>query len=136
MVVIFMFSYCNYFDVYFPFSIENFKRSKSEVDGLLNLAKDKFRRLIDEQDRLREHGVRVKVIGNIHLLPEDLQELIAEAEQCTKDNAKRTLNVAFSYTSREEMTKVCAILYMKISAAFLRWHGTCSAASCKIKLAS
>ena len=33
----------------YAFSIENFKRSKDEVDGLMALAKEKFVRLIDEK---------------------------------------------------------------------------------------
>jgi ditrans,polycis-polyprenyl diphosphate synthase len=33
----------------YAFSIENFKRSKDEVDGLMALARDKFLRLIDEK---------------------------------------------------------------------------------------
>ncbi len=55
------------------FSIENFKRSESEVSSLLDLARDKFRRLLSERDRLAENGVRVRVIGKVALLPEDLQ---------------------------------------------------------------
>ena len=44
----------------YAFSIENFKRPQSEVEGLLDLARDKFRRLIDEAEQLKQHGVRVK----------------------------------------------------------------------------
>uniref|UniRef100_A0A452U8W2 ditrans,polycis-polyprenyl diphosphate synthase [(2E,6E)-farnesyldiphosphate specific] n=1 Tax=Ursus maritimus TaxID=29073 RepID=A0A452U8W2_URSMA len=33
----------------YAFSIENFKRSKSEVDGLMDLARQKFSRLMEEQ---------------------------------------------------------------------------------------
>ena len=33
----------------YAFSIENFKRSKEEVDGLMELAKQKFQRLLDEK---------------------------------------------------------------------------------------
>lgn len=33
----------------YAFSIENFKRSKSEVDGLMDLARQKFSRLLEEQ---------------------------------------------------------------------------------------
>lgn len=40
----------------------------------------------------------MRVIGNIRLLPEDLQKLIAEAMETTKDNNKAVLNVAFAYT--------------------------------------
>ena len=90
----------------YAFSIENFKRSKEEVDSLLDLARDKFRRLLTEVDRIKAEGVKIKVIGALHLLPADLRELIEEAEEktfCPK--AKRTLNVAFAYTSREEITE-------------------------------
>jgi ditrans,polycis-polyprenyl diphosphate synthase len=33
----------------YAFSIENFKRSKDEVDGLFELAKEKFQRLLNEK---------------------------------------------------------------------------------------
>ncbi|KAJ8972369.1 hypothetical protein NQ317_018482 [Molorchus minor] len=49
-------------------------------------------------------GISIRVIGNLSLLPEDLKKLIAEATLLTKDNKKAILNVAFSYTSRDEIT--------------------------------
>lgn len=70
------------------FSIENFKRPQQEVDALLALAKEKFERLIDEKDRLQEQGVRVNVIGNLTLLPQDLQDLVKKATSLTKDNSR------------------------------------------------
>jgi len=88
----------------YAFSIENYKRPQAEVDTLMNLARDKFRRLIAEAGRFAEAGVRVKVLGNVALLPADLQELIRESERLTSANAKAVLNIAFSYTSRDEMT--------------------------------
>ncbi len=63
-------------------SIENFKRSESEVSSLLDLARDKFRRLLGERDRLAEHGVRVRVIGNVALLPQDLQVRTVPSTVC------------------------------------------------------
>jgi len=33
----------------YAFSIENFKRSKEEVDGLMELAKQKFKSLLEEK---------------------------------------------------------------------------------------
>jgi ditrans,polycis-polyprenyl diphosphate synthase len=47
---------------------------------------------------LKEHGVRITVIGNLSLLPENLQKLIQEAMFITKDHDKAFLNVAFAYT--------------------------------------
>jgi undecaprenyl diphosphate synthase len=43
--------------------------------------------------------------GKLDLLPKDLRETIAEATSFTCNNTKCVLNVAFSYTSREEMTQ-------------------------------
>uniref|UniRef100_A0A8C8VWY7 Alkyl transferase n=1 Tax=Peromyscus maniculatus bairdii TaxID=230844 RepID=A0A8C8VWY7_PERMB len=69
----------------YAFSIENFKRSKSEVDGLLDLARQKFSCLMEEQEKLQKHGVCIRVLGDLHLLPLDLQEKIAHAVQATKN---------------------------------------------------
>ncbi|KAI8035178.1 dehydrodolichyl diphosphate synthase complex subunit DHDDS [Drosophila gunungcola] len=89
----------------FAFSIENFKRSSEEVEGLFNLAREKFARLLEETARLDEHGIRIRVIGNIELLPLDLQKLVASAMLSTERNDKLFLNVAFAYTSRDEITQ-------------------------------
>lgn len=88
----------------YAFSIENFKRSKEEVDVLMDLAAQKFKRLLDEKDKLMEHGVCIRVIGNLTMIPEDVRKPIAEAMTITKDNNKAFLNVAFAYTSRDEIT--------------------------------
>uniref|UniRef100_A0A8C5L3N4 Alkyl transferase n=1 Tax=Jaculus jaculus TaxID=51337 RepID=A0A8C5L3N4_JACJA len=69
----------------YAFSIENFKRSKSEVDGLLDLAREKFSNLMKEQEKLEKYGVCIRVLGDLHLLPLDLQQAIAQAIQTTKN---------------------------------------------------
>ncbi|XP_044523851.1 dehydrodolichyl diphosphate synthase complex subunit DHDDS isoform X3 [Gracilinanus agilis] len=69
----------------YAFSIENFKRSKNEVDGLMELARQKFTRLMEEQEKLEKHGVCIRVLGDLQLLPLDLQELIAKAVQATRN---------------------------------------------------
>lgn len=88
----------------YAFSIENFKRSPDEVDTLMTLARDKFSRIAEEKDKLTEKGVKIRVIGNLQLLPKDLQKSIAEAMLLTENNDKSILNVAFAYTSRDEIT--------------------------------
>ncbi|KAK9511581.1 hypothetical protein O3M35_000211 [Rhynocoris fuscipes] len=88
----------------YAFSIENFKRTKKEVDDLMRLTKEKFQRLLEESNKLMEYGLRIRVIGNRDYLPDDIVKIIAEAEYKTKDNNKTLLNVAFSYTSQDEIT--------------------------------
>jgi len=52
------------------------------------------------RDKLMEHGVCIRVIGNLTLVPQDIQKLIAQAIILTKDNNKAFLNVAFAYTGK------------------------------------
>ncbi|KAJ8405006.1 hypothetical protein AAFF_G00329270 [Aldrovandia affinis] len=87
----------------YAFSIENFKRSKEEVDGLMELAKQKFSRLLEEQENLEKHGVCIRVLGDLTLLPLDLQEVIAKAVVSTRKHNNCFLNVCFAYTSRHEI---------------------------------
>lgn len=52
------------------------------------------------RDKLMEHGVCVRMVGNFSLIPEDIQKLIAEAMTITKNNNKAFLNIAFAYTCK------------------------------------
>ncbi|KAM4700507.1 dehydrodolichyl diphosphate synthase complex subunit DHDDS isoform 1-T3 [Discoglossus pictus] len=87
----------------YAFSIENFKRSKEEVEGLMELARQKFARLLDEKEKLKMHGVCVRVLGDITLLPLDIQKLIAQAVLETRNYSTCFLNVCFAYTARHEI---------------------------------
>lgn len=89
----------------YAFSIENFKRSESEVNALLELAREKFQRFMEEKDELHKRGICIRMIGNWKLLPADLQKCMAEVMLTTQNNNKAFLNVAFAYTSRDEMTE-------------------------------
>ncbi|XP_075227828.1 dehydrodolichyl diphosphate synthase subunit [Lycorma delicatula] len=103
----------------YAFSIENFKRSEEEVDALLELARQKFQRLLDECDKLMEKGVRIRVIGNWSLLPENIVKMISEAELRTKDNTNCYLNVAFAYTARDEVTHAVRTIVNGVSEGLL-----------------
>jgi len=88
----------------YAFSIENFNRAQTEVSDLLNLAKDKFLTLLEESEKLKEAGVRVRILGNTSYLPQDLQEVLQQVENTTRDNSESLLNIALSYTAREEIS--------------------------------
>ncbi|KAJ8726827.1 hypothetical protein PYW08_015224 [Mythimna loreyi] len=92
----------------YAFSIENFKRSKEEVDGLMDLARDKFQRLMDELDQINEWGVRIHVAGRLSLLPEDLRVLVSKAMLATRYNYKLRLNIAYAYTGRDEISRAAS----------------------------
>jgi len=88
----------------YAFSIENFKRSADEVNGLFDLAREKFQRLLGEKEKIDKLGVCVRIFGDISLVPADLQQTIAKVMRLTKDNNKLFMNVCMAYTSRDEMT--------------------------------
>lgn len=100
--------WCKHLDIQevtvYAFSIENFKRTQDEVDGLMELARQKFLRLLEEMDNLKKHEVCIRVLGDLNMLPLDLQQLIAKAVVATKNHNKCFLNVCFAYTSRYEIT--------------------------------
>lgn len=89
----------------YAFSIENFKRSDLEVNALLELAREKFNKFMEEKDELNKRGICIRMIGNWKLMPADLQKCMADAVLLTKNNNKAFLNVAFAYTSRDEITE-------------------------------
>ncbi|KAL3204435.1 hypothetical protein MRX96_011451 [Rhipicephalus microplus] len=89
----------------YAFSIENFKRSKDEVDGLLDLALQKLRNMLNEMDKIHEHGVCIRVLGNLSYLPVELQQVVAEVVHETQGNSRCFLNICLSYTSRDEICK-------------------------------
>ncbi|KAL5290143.1 DHDDS family protein [Megaselia abdita] len=87
----------------FAFSIENFKRSDKEIEDLMTLATYKFEEFLQENDKLKENGVRLRVIGDLSLLPPKLQVVVSKAVLETEENDKLFLNIAFAYTFRNEL---------------------------------
>ncbi|CAH0629058.1 unnamed protein product [Chrysodeixis includens] len=92
----------------YAFSIENFKRNKDEVNALMDLARDKFQRLLEEIDQINEWGVRIHVAGRLSLLPKDLQALVSKAMLVTRYNNKLRLNIAYAYTGRDEISRAAS----------------------------
>ena len=87
----------------FAFSIENFNRLPTEVDWLMDLAKVRLREVVRQGDLCEKYGVRIKILGNVSLFPDDVRELIRETEEVTEKNDRATLNICFLYTSRDEI---------------------------------
>lgn len=87
----------------YAFSIENFKRTKEEVDYLMELAKEKFQEMLGKEEIIEKHGVSVRVLGDLSLLPPAVQEVMAKVVYNSRHNNKAILNVCFSYTSRQEI---------------------------------
>lgn len=85
----------------FAFSTENWKRSKDEVDMLMNLF-DEY--LSTYTKKAVQNNIRVKIIGTRIGLSDKLIKKISECEEKTKDCTGLTVNIALNYGSREEIT--------------------------------
>jgi len=88
----------------YAFSIENFKRSKYEVDALMDMAKVKLSQLAQHGDLLDRYGASIRILGQRELVKPDVLEAIDKAVKLTSGNGQAILNVCFPYTSREEIT--------------------------------
>ncbi len=88
----------------YAFSIENFKRSKYEVDALMDMAKTKLSQLAQHGSLLERYGARIQVLGQRSLVKPDVLEAVDRAVEMTKHNKLATLNICFPYTSHDEMT--------------------------------
>jgi len=82
------------------FSMDNWKRSDSEVKDLLHLL---AARIEKDAPWLGTRGVRLRYIGRIGELPEFLQLAINRAVELTKSNTGMILTLAFNYTGRAEI---------------------------------
>ncbi len=92
-----------YLTVY-AFSTENWRRPASEVRFLLQLLIEGLRTELDE---LLENGVRVRVIGEISGLPQEVQAAAVEAVQRTASNTGLQLQIALNYGGRAEIAAAC-----------------------------
>ena len=88
----------------YAFSVENFKRSKYEVDHLMEMAKVKLVQFSQHGDLLDRYGACIRVIGQRELVKPDVLEAIDRAVDMTKHNKKAILNICFPYTGRDEIT--------------------------------
>ncbi|RUS86358.1 hypothetical protein EGW08_005876 [Elysia chlorotica] len=104
----------------YAFSIENFKRSPDEVNGLMELSRQKFAKLLEERNLIQEQEVCVRIIGDISLLPRDLQELLAEAVNISANNKRAVLNVCFAYTARDDMCNAMRELSIGVKDGLIR----------------
>ena len=97
----------------YTFSTENFKRSPEEIEGIMKITEEKFRKLLTDE-RIHRNRVHVKVIGRINLLPESLQQLISEVENATADYDNQFLNFAIAYGGRAEIVDAAKTIAEKV----------------------
>lgn len=86
----------------FVFSTENFKRSKEEVDYLMNLFVKEFG---TNFKIFKEKNVKVVFSFERKGLPEDVVKVISKIEMDTKDNDAGVFNICINYGGRKEIVE-------------------------------
>jgi len=86
----------------YAFSAENWNRPKDEVDALMKYL---VHYLKTETKDLNRNNVRLEVIGQIHRLPDNVQEHLAKSIETLSKNNGLTLVMALSYGSRIEIVE-------------------------------
>ena len=101
----------------YAFSTENWKRSKDEVDYLMNLLRQYLK---SELKEIQERGARIRFIGERKMLDADIVAQMEHIERETENNDKLTFCVALSYGSRAEIIAAARQAAEEITAGKLK----------------
>ena len=99
----------DYVTVY-ALSTENLQRPAEELEGLYQLIRKHFR---EYMKKICERGVRLRVLGDTSLLPEDVRKIIADSEAESAEYRGRGINVALAYGSRAEIVRAANLAVMR-----------------------
>ncbi len=103
----------------YAFSTENFNRGETEKRYLFELIKNKFIDLRNSK-KIHDNGVRVRAIGRVEMLPQDLQEEISRTEVATRDYRTMYMNVALAYGGQRELVDAARSLARQIYRGTIR----------------
>jgi undecaprenyl diphosphate synthase len=84
----------------YTFSVENWQRPAREVGALMTILRQTLRA---ERKDLRDHNVRLQVVGRLHELPAPVRKEIAETQEYLERSTGMLLNLALSYSGRAEI---------------------------------
>lgn len=94
----------------YAFSLENWKRSEEEVNGLMKLAQEKFEGILAHDAfgaMVDRYGIVVRIVGDMSGMPSGVVEAVRQVEARTaaghSSDRRRVLNIAMGYTGRAEI---------------------------------
>jgi undecaprenyl diphosphate synthase len=98
----------------YAFSVENWRRPKTEIDFLMQLLREYLRR---EMPLIMRNNIRMRFLGRAHELPAMVQQDMREAEEKTSKNSGMVLCLALNYGGRAELVDAAnAILRKRLEA--------------------
>jgi undecaprenyl diphosphate synthase len=101
----------------YTFSRENWNRPAREVQMLMKLLETHLR---SEGKAMNEDNIRFRAIGNVSELPGNVREAVRGLEADTLHNGAMQLNLALSYSGREEITRAARVLAERVASGSMR----------------
>ena len=90
-----------YLTVY-AFSTENWSRPESEVAALMKLLRNYMKTCLKTAEK---NDMKIRVIGDIDPVDDDIKRRIRELEEATVDNGGLNFTIALNYGSRDEIVR-------------------------------
>ena len=100
----------------YAFSKENWSRPEEEVRGLWQLLELYLRK---ELPMMMEHEIRFRAIGALGDLPKKVRAMLRDVMEQTKKHKALTLNIALSYSGREEILQAVRSMLKDVKAGRL-----------------
>jgi undecaprenyl diphosphate synthase len=101
----------------YAFSTEIWDRPQKEVEGLMVLFVDTIHK---EVPILNKNNIRLRVIGDLSLLPTDAHNELQEALEMTNQNTGLNLILALSYSSRWELVNAVKHIALDVEKGVLQ----------------
>ena len=97
----------------YAFSVENWRRPKTEVEFLMQLLREYLR---SEMPLIQRNNIRMRFLGRSHELPTPVQQDMREAVEKTSRNTGMVLCLALNYGGRAELVDAAnAILAQRLA---------------------
>lgn len=101
----------------YAFSSENWGRPAEEVEALMGLLGTFLKK---ELAQLQKRGIRLMAFGELDRLPKAINAILKDIIKSTAGNDRMVLNLALSYSSRNELTRAMQSIGRRIAAGVLQ----------------
>ncbi len=95
----------------YSFSTENWSRPAEEIEGLMEMC---IAYCEHEREELKEHNVRVRVLGSRVGMPDRVLEALDALVDATSECSGITLSLAINYGGRDEIVDAAQILAQRV----------------------
>lgn len=88
----------------YALSYDNLLRKSKEIDSVLKVQKEEFDRWFADPF-FNENGIKVRFVGELNILPKDVQKSCFNLAQKTAGNNAKTLNILLAYFGSREIVR-------------------------------